>query len=333
VLRRSAMSNTGDSVGDKSPFTLFLEAVHDKKIYFEPLWGNNGDRLILKGAQEVLGKTHSNLVEDPETADLILINGGGGMNEIWPLGLGRLEFYRMRYPKLPIVVGPSTYRFSSDRFNKICEINHTPLILFARDYISADIVKKRNPPSNVEVKISQDLVFEIQDSSFIENILKECKEKHVLVSMRTDCSASSVGILSKVKGKWVPKRLRRPLSWVRDRLVSLKSRSSIKTIIDREGIPRNIPRIYRDVAVVIGFDEFVDMIRDAALIITDRLHVGILGHILNKRTILLPDGYDKIKGVFEMSMSGPNSRTTFLGSGVVSIKQVSVLFDSVHYSI
>jgi exopolysaccharide biosynthesis predicted pyruvyltransferase EpsI len=54
-------------------------------------------------------------------------------------------------------------------------------------------------------------------------------------------------------------------------------------------------------------------IRDAALIITDRLHVAVFGHLLGKRVVMVcgpgPVG-EKLKGVYDFSMSGPDSRTS-----------------------
>jgi exopolysaccharide biosynthesis predicted pyruvyltransferase EpsI len=63
----------------------------------------------------------------------------------------------------------------------------------------------------------------------------------------------------------------------------------------------------------VGFEKFVTAIRDAALIITDRLHVAVFGHLLGKRVIIV-FGQEyvtgKLKSVYDFSMSGPNSRTS-----------------------
>ena len=84
----------------------------------------------------------------------------------------------------------------------------------------------------------------------------------------------------------------------------------IGAILESAALPRSIPRLYRDVSVSVSFAEFTEAIRNAALIITDRLHIGILGYLLEKRVVLRPGAYHKIRGVYELSMSGPNSRTT-----------------------
>jgi len=306
------MGNTAHSVSDKSRFASFLETLSDRNIFFEPLQGNNGDRLILMGARWLLRKCCCKLVEEPQKADLILLNGSGGMNDIWHFGLNKLESYRTNYPKLPIVVGPSTYRFKGNQFKRICEINDTPLFFFTRDIISIGIIRKECSASQIDVQPSQDLAFELQDSDFIKNLREGVQEKHVLIVTRGDRESLSKGILTKVKGTWVPKKLRAPLSRARDKLLSFKRRKTYKSIMKGYGIPRDTPVINQDISCRVSFPEFVATIRDAAFIITDRLHVGVLGHMLNKETVLFPASYDKTKGVFEMSMSDRNSRTTLI---------------------
>lgn len=306
------MGYTVHSISDKSRFVSFLETLHSKAIYFEPLHGNNGDRLILMGAKWALRKSRCKLVEKPQLADVILLNGSGGMNDIWHFSLNRLESYRTSYPSLPIIVAPSTYRFKGDQFKRICEINDTPLFFFTRDLISIEIIQNECSASHIDIQPSQDLAFELQDSDFIKNLREGVQEKHVLIVTRGDRESLSKGILTKVKGTWVPTKLRPPLSKARDKLLSLKRWNTYKSLMKDYGIPKNTPLVNQDISCRVTFSEFVATIRDAALIITDRLHVGILGHMLNKETVLFPASYDKTKGVFEMSMSGRNSRTTLI---------------------
>lgn len=292
-----------------SAFLNCLSMNYNKKVYFEPLRGNNGDALILKGAKRVLRKARCTLVEHPESAQLILINGGGAVSDVWGGATVRvIEDYRRRFPNLPIVVGPSTYRFQGIDFAKVLEIIKSPLTLFARERISAQLLGEINLPTHVAVRISQDFAFELQDSDFIKDLLDKCQENHVLIAMRKDREGSA-GILAKTRGTRLPQRIRRPLSRIRDRLIALRSQNVIEEIIKEERIPKNTRRIYRDVSVSVSFEDFIASICDAALIITDRLHVGILGHMLKKRVVLRGGGYHKIKGVYELSMSGSGSRT------------------------
>jgi len=303
------MADIATTSTEKTEFHLFLETLRHKKIYFEPLAGNHGDTLIVMGAKHVLEKAGCGLVEDPEKAEVILINGSGGMNDIWKGALEKLACYRKEYPELPTVVAPSSYRFKDYDFRAICEISQVPLILFARERISEQIVKETDLPSHVRVKVSHDLAFELKDSDFVRALADKCRSGHILIVARKDREGSA-GVLAKTKGTWIPKKIRRPFSWMRDRLVAFRSRDVIGEILREENIPKDVQRIYRDVSSSVSFEEFLDAICGAALIVTDRLHVGILGHLLNKRVVLRPGIYHKIKGVYELSMSGPNSRTS-----------------------
>ena len=83
-------------------------------------------------------------------------------------------------------------------------------------------------------------------------------------------------------------------------------------ILKQENMYRKLPEVYRDISVSVTFEEFIAFIRDAALIITNRLHVAIFGHLLGKRVIIVCEPEyvgQKLKGVYEFSMQGPNSRT------------------------
>ncbi|MBN2133421.1 MAG: polysaccharide pyruvyl transferase family protein [Sedimentisphaerales bacterium] len=293
----------------KSSFCAYLETISDKKIFFEPLQGNNGDRLILMGAEWALEKSGCKRAEDAQSADVILLNGSGGMNDIWHFGLNRLESYRTDYPDLPIIVGPSTYRFQGDQFKRICEINQTPLMFFTRDRASIDVIRQQCADAHIEVVPSHDLAFELDDSDFIRDLRANVREKHVLIVKRGDRESLGRGVVTRVKGSWFPKKLRSPLSRIRNRLLSFKRRDVYKSIMADYGVAKTIPVVNQDVSTEVPFSEFVAAIRDSTLVITDRLHVGVLAHMLNKWTVLMPASFGKIEGVHEMSMSGPNSRT------------------------
>ena len=295
-----------------SNFYSFMEMVRDKKTYFDPMHGNNGDTLILMGAKHVLQKVGCKVVESPEDAEQILINGGGLMVDVYQTDFKKYVHYRHKYLSVPLIMGPSTFRFRGVNFKEICEINSSPFILFARENNSAESLRKANLPAHCQVHTSHDLAFELYDSDFVAELLTKCQGKHILIAMRKDVEGSA-GILIKMKGTWLPKKIRRPLSWLRDRMVARMSQDIIERIIKQEEVPKRLPRIYRDVSSSVSFEYFVASIRDAALIITDRLHVGVLGHLLNKRAVLICSGEyhkHKMKGVYELSMSGPESRTT-----------------------
>lgn len=295
---------------NESPFLQFMRHIAHKKTYLETMnRGNNGDVLIVMGLKHLLRKVKCRLVARPEEAEQIIFRGSGSMNDIWPGGVRVLGEFRHRFPDLPVIVGPSTYIFREVDMRRIFQISDAPLTLFARDSISARYAREVDLPPYVDIKVSHDLAFELSDGDFLSNLLDQLEEKHVLVAMRKDIEGSAA-ILSRIRAMWLPLKIRRPLRRVKERLAAWISQDIIERILTDEQVSKEFPRIYRDISESATFDEFVAMICGARLIISDHLHVGILGHMLNKRVVLLPGVYHKIKGVYEASMSGPNSRTS-----------------------
>ena len=294
----------------ESPFVRFLRERAALPTYLEPMQGNNGDGLILLTSKYLLNKLGVPVVERPEDADQIFINGGGAMNDVGGFGVRILESHRTRFPTKPLFIGPSTYRFRGIDFGRILRIGAAPIDLFARDEESAGYVSECNPPANVHVHLSRDIALELECSEFIAALRQRVSEKHVLIAMRKDREGTASPLIQRVKCKWLPRKIRRPFSALRDRLAARPAQARINAILKSENVPAHLPRIYRDVSVSVPFDEFVQKIADSALVITDRLHTGVLAHLLNKRLILLPGVYHKIRGVYAMSMNYPGSRTS-----------------------
>jgi exopolysaccharide biosynthesis predicted pyruvyltransferase EpsI len=296
----------------KSAFYQFMEKnACNRKTFFWEDRGNNGDQLITMGAQRVLGETGCKLVESPDMAEQIVMNGGGRLHDAFPPAFERIANYRRDYPSLPLILAPQTFQLHVVDFEGICKISSSPLILFARENNSANALRQLKLPQHCQVHVSQDLAFELRDSEFIANLLKNATEKHVLIAMRKDREGVA-GVLVKMRAPWLPKKIRRPLSWIRDRMVASVSHDIINKILKQENCPKHLPKIYRDVSSSVSFEEFVAIIRDAALVVTNRLHVSVLGYLLNKRVILICSGEyhkHKVKGVYDLSMSGPDSRT------------------------
>jgi len=297
----------------KSPFYRFMENVRNKKTYFwEGEHGNNGDRVITIGAQRVMGETGCKLVDSPDKAEQIVMTGGGRMVDIYRGEFQKIVTFRRDYPSLPLILAPQTFQPRAVDFEDICKISSSPLILFARENNSANALRQLKLPQHCQVHVSQDLAFELRDSEFISNLLKNTTEKHVLIAMRKDREGVA-GVLTKMRAPWLPKKIRRPLSWLRDRMVACVSHGTINKILKQENCPKHLPKIYRDVSSSVSFEEFVAIIRDAALVVTNRLHTAVLGNLLNKRVVLICSGEyhkHKVKGVYDFSMSGPDSRTS-----------------------
>ncbi len=297
---------------NRSPFARFMNSIgHRRTFFWEGPYANNGDRLIRMGMERLLMEANCDLVDKPGLAEQIIINGSGRYQDCWPGAFDDIIRFRKEFPRTPLIVAPQVFRVRNVDFKAICSISDARMILFARDDMSGTELRETGLPAHCEVHLSQDVAFELANSDFINGLQRTALERHVLVAMRKD-EHGCAGLLARTKGIWLPKKIRRPLSWLRDRIVAQVSMDVINTMLREECISTSVPRIYRDVSVSVSFDDFVALVRDAALIVTDRLHVAVFGHLLKKRVIIVcAPGYigKKLRGVYEFSMKGPDSRT------------------------
>ncbi|MGJ8677691.1 MAG: polysaccharide pyruvyl transferase family protein [Akkermansiaceae bacterium] len=288
----------------QSPFSKLLEEIKDSKIYFDGLAGNNGDTLIHMGMEHLLNEHGITPIKDPQAADIILLNGGGAMNDLWPEGGAQvLESYIKPFPEKRIIVGPSSYLFNELDFAAILNASKARIDLFCREDISVDLLEEMDLGDHVRISQSQDLAFELANSEFIKKQKESTSTDLVICAMRKDLEGRAGSVLTTVRAGWLPKFIRTPLSKLRDRLVARKSSDLFTPIFDEiaSGVsPDQI--MYRDISVSVSFDDFCKLIRSSKAIVTDRLHIGILGSMLGKEVHLIPGSYHKMKGVYEFSL-------------------------------
>lgn len=58
---------------------------------------------------------------------------------------------------------------------------------------------------------------------------------------------------------------------------------------------------------ICSFEEFIKKIAESDYLFTNRLHVGILGHLLERNTYMSEGAYYKMTGIYEMSMSSQST--------------------------
>ncbi len=295
---------------NSSAFFQVLLSLGDKPIYFDHLGGNNGDRLILEGMQHLLKKSNAVITSELETASVVLLNGGGGMNDSWPLNaIQRLQWYIENYPGKAIIVGPSSFSFKHTSFKQIVESSSAPITICCREEISEKLLRSLNLKDNIEIMLSRDLALELEDSLFLSELRQKSSSDIVLVAIRADIEGQST-LLARVKAPWMPQLLRRPLSKLRDRLAAVVSKGRVEQALVKAGIDiRKDAIFYRDISSALSFEGFCDTVCRSRYIVTDRLHVGLLGALMGKKVTLLRGGYHKIEGVYNYSLVGRDSVT------------------------
>ena len=277
--------------------------------FFEPLEGNNGDRLIQMGARHAFHEAAVPLVDCPEDAEHIVLNGGGAMNDIWQGGFDVLRRYAERFPHKPMTVGPSSYLFHETHLIDVLADREATITMFARDRFSFEALQTQITADHLEdivlAKLADDLAFQLRGSTFVTGLQQQSAAEQVLICLRKDREGSASQLVQSVSGRSLPGWIRRPLSRLRDRLAARDACGPIDALIPHDF--RGLPRYVRDVSVSVSFEEFSHAISKSALVVTDRLHVAILAAMLGKSILLRPGLYHKIRGVVELSLSEYNA--------------------------
>lgn len=291
-----------------------LAALRGKQVFFEPLGGNHGDTLILLGSKHVLAQYDIRLVADPHAADAIVMNGGGALGvEMWSPKLEGLRGYAQTFRDKPLVVLPSSFAFEGDALATCFSHRTAPAFLFARERYSFD--KLTQPyPSEVHTGMADDMAFALRDTPFLSDLQKQVAARHVLLVERFDLEAVTAPpqpiAVSRSLKQYVPGPLKRALKSLvhRRRVASSNFTPTTLARLYREA-PQysHLPVVAQDVSSQLGFTfaEFQQAIAEAAVVITTRLHVGILAALLDKPTYLIrgTGSYPKLQGVYEYSLA------------------------------
>ncbi len=250
------------------PFYECIKNQKTKSIFFEPLSGNNGDILLVKAMEYIFQQLQINPVAEARNAEIILINGGGTMTDKGP-ATKKLAAFIDEYPETAMIVAPSYYQYKSCDFSRICSKTKAPIQLFVRDNLSYEFLLGLDLPTNVVSNLSQDLAFELRSSSFIQDLQQKSSQQHILITLKQEI---------------------------------VEQDEIIKRLIDQQLYLSRSKTINCDISTKVSYDEFIESICQAKIIYTDRLHVGLLGHLLNKDIHFVLNNNVKIKGVYEYNL-------------------------------
>jgi exopolysaccharide biosynthesis predicted pyruvyltransferase EpsI len=203
---------------------------------------------------------------------LILVHGSGTLSEITPTKMMAFRTILKVFTKIPVATGPQSYWFPYIDFKLLLGSPSQPIFLFSRERYSYTLLKNifKDVP-NVHVMLSPDTAFYLSKEDF-----SEISNSHILISLRNDRESVTP---YECKRKIIEHALR------------YKNKSIIVT----------------DAGKADSFSTYLKLITNAEAIVTDRLHVAILGAILGKRVFLISNIYHKNKGVYEYSLSSyPN---------------------------
>jgi exopolysaccharide biosynthesis predicted pyruvyltransferase EpsI len=306
----------------------FLEELRGCRVFLPHNPGNLGDRLIAMGSAYAIEKAGVRLVVDPRRADWLFIQGGGGMNEYWGTQFARFLGMSERWPEKPLAILPSTFRFTTDLFAATLRSRRSMTRLFARDRASFEWLRDFSGHT-VHPELADDAAFALADSPFVAQ-LRERRERagqtHILVVERSDGEHhdSTASLTRRIEPvvpdvRWRAAAKGRLRPW-RETLRRRRYRRRVApwsvpasaTLLDetraharRLGLDPSLPIKAGDVAdnYIYSFDEFVGAVLSSALVVTTRLHVGILAALAGVPTALRDGRYGKLRGAYELSMS------------------------------
>jgi exopolysaccharide biosynthesis predicted pyruvyltransferase EpsI len=159
------------------------------------------------------------------------------------------------------------------------------------------------------------MAFRLRGSSFVAELRARSRERHVLFVERRDAESMGAGARPPVRvplKRIAPAALKRPLKrwWVRARELSSGRNTpffelAYGTAVAERPELRSLPVYAADVSdhSMYDFAGFCRAIAGAAAVVTNRLHVAILGALLEKPVWVSTGAYHKIRGIYEYSLT------------------------------
>lgn len=282
--------------GYNDPYVRFLREHRHHAFYMKPWAGNSGDVLIWLGTEQLLTDLQIPRTLDPREADYILIPGGnqtmwGGNVDVW-------KDVWSRWPDKPLVVGPITVWLGYTKWD--VEVRgRGPYVkaIFARDPASYGVLQTCGLPASLTTGLSHDPALYLRDSEFLHLHRKAATKEFVLAAFRGDFEGTRD--LRARLGRWVrlvPGCVQRRLDY-RGRMMSCRNKLARMALRSRSTKPLRIC----DVSLL-PLPYFVETIRSAQEVHTDRLHVMLLAAMLGKLTYAYPTTFRKLESIYEHSV-------------------------------
>ncbi len=286
------------SANSDDAYLPFLRARSGKVFYRLPYPGNAGDSLIQFATQTCLDDLAIRTTVEPHAADVILVPGGnpGG----WPdIGIDRWQTLWRRYPDAEFVVGPAglcTDR--ADWADVINTLGTRVTALFARDPASFEVLKSAGLRQDITIALSHDPALYLRDSQWLRSHRAAATEEYVLAAFRDDHEAahSCISVFG-IPRRLVPGRVynwhvKRTAHRVRDRKLARAEASVTGAMpVRKEDVSRH------------RLEVFVEIIRAAREVHTDRLHVALLAAMLGKKVHAYQTAHDKLERVYRHSLA------------------------------
>ena len=276
------------------PFVKFLRSQNGAKAYLKPYWGNSGDVLIWMGNELLLKEIGLERVVDPRKADIIVWPGGNP--SMWRGNLDAWQDCWRCWPDARFVVAPATFQGNAWQ-QSLKDAPQNVVAEFSRDPSSHQNLSSAHLRPGIETGLGHDPAFHLKDSNWASKHRDATTSEYVLASFRDDHESTfSPVIENRLFSIW-------PFSSVLVRLQHRRKRKfcqhRLKLVRDRIG---SNERIFECDAPMMSFESFVECVRRASQVHTDRLHCMILAVLLGKEVFAYPTAYGKLEAVYEHSI-------------------------------
>jgi exopolysaccharide biosynthesis predicted pyruvyltransferase EpsI len=294
-------------------YAEFLRRRSGRRVYLKPYVGNSGDGLIWMGSELLLRQLNLIQVVNPANAEIVLWPGGNPT--MWPSNLrGWQECWRC-WPEAEFVVGPGTFHESGIDWARMLRDAKSRIGgVFARDPASYENLRRAALPSHIAIGLGHDPAFCLRDSEWILQHRDANTSEYVLASFRDDHEAAPFdGPAARAFAEMLPHFIRRRIEPTLHRRSMERRLELVKRIAGSAQ-----PLVVRD-APLVDFQSFVECVRRASQVHTDRLHCMILAVLLNKEVFAYPTAYGKLEAVYEHSMKSW-ARVEFVSSSADGVK-------------
>lgn len=311
-----------------------LEKENTKKaaFFFEPLSGNNGDKLIEMGSRELFKRLNLKMVNNPQNANIIIVNGSGGMTAHWG-AFEIVKHYIESYPETTIIVLPSSWDLPNESFSSLFKNRSKPCYFFAREkYSYSKLAAVEFNKENIMNPLAfcgldHDMAFHLKDTDYIKRLVNNSGSEKILIIERTDKekpttitsnSMNWIILIKKIIKTIAPKKIHKSLAKImimvskpakRKRMEKVWSDSNFtlwaqKLVLRNNNNLKSAKVISQDISdhTVYSFKDFEDVMSSATVIVTTRLHGAILGAMLGKKTYFVKGVWHKFQGVYEYSL-------------------------------
>lgn len=296
------------------PVDTLLGQYRGARVYFNPLWGNNGDALITLGSRVALANADLDLVPTESNADLIVVNGGGGLADVYPERAPLLVSYALRHAHKPLVILPQTVALAQPRaLVEPLGQRAAPTTLYARDRSTLTALYAAGPAATLQLGLDHDMAFQLADTAWLARLKQRSSRRHCLIVERVDPEGTTglrrpkrvPDVVRDHVPAWLLARLKRSLVAGRHR--ARAAHTPFVEHVRQRVLPSELaglPVRAGDISMqeTCAFDEFVELITHAAAVATNRLHVAILSALLDKPTFLWGGKTPKIPAVYEYSL-------------------------------